>query len=180
MKLHAVITIALATAATTFAAQHKLVVCSEIGNGFVISRAQSVAGTVYSAIGTHIDWRRPSSCPADAIHITYSYETPRDLMPGAWAYAKPYEGIHIVVFYDRILNLYGPELFPTVLGYAMAHEIGHILEGVKRHSETGIMKANWTPDEIKATRFHPMAFADEDVDLIDKGLEARANLATLR
>lgn len=174
MKIQGVITMVLATAATAFAAPYRIVVCSQLGNGFAISQGESVASTIYSMIGVRIEWRRPSSCPADAIHIDYSYRTPDDLMPGSWAYARPYEGIHIVVFYDRIVKRNRPDLVATTMGHVFAHEIGHILEGVNEHSETGIMKATWAPEEIEEMKIHPMTFADRDVKLIRRNLEARA------
>jgi hypothetical protein len=31
----------------------------------------------------------------------------------------------------------------SLLGYVWAHEIGHVLEGVVRHSGEGILKARW-------------------------------------
>jgi hypothetical protein len=30
------------------------------------------------------------------------------------------------------------------LAHVLVHEITHALEGVSRHAETGVMKANWT------------------------------------
>jgi hypothetical protein len=33
--------------------------------------------------------------------------------------------------------------FPTLLGCAMAHELGHMLLPLHAHSDTGIMRANW-------------------------------------
>jgi len=102
-------------------------------------------------------------------------------LPKALARAWPYEGIHIVLFCDRIQKQHRPEQFSTALGHVMAHEIAHILEGVSRHSESGIMKANWTTDDYSAMASHPLAFADEDVVMIHKGMEAReSRLSALR
>jgi hypothetical protein len=58
----------------------------------------------------------------------------------------------------------------------MAHKITHILEGVKRHSDTGIMKATWTPDDTREMARHPMTFAAEDVNVIHQGMDARGAL----
>ena len=35
------------------------------------------------------------------------------------------------------------------------------------------MKATWTIDDYSAMAFHPLAFADQDVVLIHKGVEVR-------
>ena len=37
-----------------------------------------------------------------------------------------------------------------LLAYIFAHEIAHALQGVGRHSKSGIMKAEWTIDDYRA------------------------------
>ena len=46
------------------------------------------------------------------------------------------------------------------------HEITHVLEGVNRHSETGIMKAHWDTMDWRTMRHSFLPFADEDLRLI--------------
>src|SRR5208282_5160871 len=71
----------------------------------------------------------------------------------ALAMAMPYadSGVRIVIFYDRVEPLlrghHAPEA--TILGYVLAHEIGHVLQGIARHSEAGIMRACWTDNDFK-------------------------------
>ncbi len=173
MRIPGAITIVLATAASASAAPYRVAVCSELGNGFAIARAQLIAGTIFRNIDVRIDWHRPSACPTDAIRIDYSYQTAWDFIPEAMAYALPYEGTHIVVFYDRLLRQNGPKHFPEMLGHTMAHEIGHILQGVRRHSDTGIMKAHWTPADCEEMAFHPLAFSPLDARIIHRNLEGR-------
>jgi hypothetical protein len=150
--------------------RYKVAVCSELGNGFTIAKAQLIATGMFSAVGVRIDWRRPGSCPSAAIRIDFSYLTDPALMPGSLAYARLYEGIHIVIFYDRIQQRNRPA---AVLAHVMVHEIAHILQGEYRHSESGIMKATWGPEDFAEMAFRPLAFTPEDVDLIYRGLEAR-------
>jgi hypothetical protein len=91
-------------------------------------------------------------------------------MPGALAYALPYEGTHITVFYDRIAKGAYPS---TVLAHVMVHEITHLLQGIGRHSETGVMKARWTVRDMIGMGMTPLPFTREDVDLIYLGLGKR-------
>jgi hypothetical protein len=49
----------------------------------------------------------------------------------------------IVVFYDRIAKGSAREGAGPRLAQVLVHEITHILEGVKRHSGSGVMKARW-------------------------------------
>ena len=78
--------------------------------------AKTVSSNIFAGIGVKILWYSPKQCPAEAIFITFSNETPAGLLPGALAYARPYEGTHIVVFYDRVKNRSGS--VSSVLGRA--------------------------------------------------------------
>jgi hypothetical protein len=41
-----------------------------------------------------------------------------------------------------------------------------MIEGMDRHSETGLMKAHWSKKEIEEMCFRPLSLAPEDVQLI--------------
>ena len=84
--------------------------------------------------------------------------------------AKVYEGVHITVFWDRVerLSRFAPPTF--VLTHVLVHEITHILQGIDRHSESGVMKARWTPEDYYAMAIKPLPFTPEDVQLIQLGL----------
>ena len=58
------------------------------------------------------------------------------------AYALPYEGTHIVILFDRVRKMQ-PNYVPAVLAHVLVHEVTHILQGIQRHSESGVMKAHW-------------------------------------
>ena len=61
----------------------------------------------------------------------------------------------------------------TLLAYVLAHEIVHILEGKGRHSTTGIMKAQWTPEDYSDIASGKLNFASEDVELVHGGVIVR-------
>jgi hypothetical protein len=111
-----------------------------------------------------------------AIIIDLSSNAPETLAPGALAWAQAYEGVHIRVFCDRIRNtVHGRDRLGTfLLAHVMAHEIVHIIEGVSRHSEAGLMKASWTKKEIEEMSVQPLSLAPEDVRLIHIGLLKQA------
>ena len=50
-----------------------------------------------------------------------------------------------------------------LLGRALAHEVGHLLLGVRGHSRTGIMRAVWTDDELTRDRPDDWVFAAGDI-----------------
>ena len=141
-------------------------------------QAENLAASMFGSIGVQIDWRcgEPRSSSEQALAIQLATNTPKDEKPGALAYAKPYEGVHIVVFWDRIDFGAGPA---SLLAHVMVHEITHILEGTSRHSETGIMKAQWTEQDHSAMLTQPLRFAPVDVDLIHRGFVARRSNSAL-
>jgi len=89
------------------------------------------------------------------------------------AYAFPYEGVHIEVFYDRI-DYGAPDVRTALLAHVLVHEITHILQGVSRHSDNGVMKARWDASDRAGMVRIPLAFEPQDVVLIHEGLKARA------
>ncbi len=149
-----------------------MLVCAAMGDDFAVQRAESIASSMFAPIGVQIEWHRDRSCPADAIRISFSDGTGRKFRPEALAYAMPYEASHIEVFYDR-LRQHGPSRLPVLLAHVMVHEITHMLQGVCRHSDSGVMMAHWGTKELNEMAFQPLRFTDADVKMIYKGLEAR-------
>jgi hypothetical protein len=55
----------------------------------------------------------------------------------------------------------------------LTHEITHILQGVSRHSKSGVMKAHWDAVDYQDMTWRALAFAPEDIELIHLGLRRR-------
>jgi hypothetical protein len=136
-----------------------------------LSRAQVFAGQMFADAGIDLKWKtgRPQS---NAIIVEITAGTPAAEYPEALAYAQPFEGVHIRVFYDRIETMAGPELAPRLLAHVLVHEITHILEGLDRHSQ-GVMKAHWTADDVAGMARKPLSFDSSDVALIHLGVAQR-------
>jgi hypothetical protein len=137
----------------------------------VLPFAQTLASRMFASIGVAIGWRSDlRGCPAEGILINLSFHTLENVTPSALAYAKPYEGKHILLLYDRIAC---ERQIPFVLGHILTHEISHMLQGICRHSASGIMKAHWTRDDSAAMASQQLTFEQKDVDLIYLGLARR-------
>jgi hypothetical protein len=158
----------------------RLSVCTEVVADFrFAAQSQGIASKMFAALGVRINWRQGlGGCPPQGILITLSDRTPPGLLPGALAYAMPYQGAHIRLFYDRIAQS-GPALLPHLLAHVLAHEIAHILQGIVQHSDQGVMKAHWTQDEYNGMLRKPLDFTGEDIDMIYRGLAARAARSTV-
>src|ERR1700676_2447136 len=105
---------------------HSVVVCMEGGDHAGVANAVSRASSLFLSAGVDLDWHAGLSfCQRQhdqAIVVSLLTSTPKTFHPGALAYAYPYEGVHIQVFYDRIAIAY-PELLPPLLAHVMVHEI---------------------------------------------------------
>ena len=143
-----------------------------------VDRAQTIASGMFEAIGITIEWhdyRRPPACAVvqdQAVLVTVNMRTHELDHPGALAYALPYGGKHIYVFYDRVVKT-APGIVPFLLAHVLVHEISHILQGTCRHSLTGVMKARWNTDDHAKMERKPLPFTELDVILIQRGMEGR-------
>jgi hypothetical protein len=160
-------------------------ICVENTVGFsVLPLAEQVASQMFSAAGVGIDWRQGlAGCPVEAIRITLSAlsdHAPADLPANAMAYALPYEGNHIVIFYDRLQRKVKGTQISSLLAHVLAHEVTHILQGIHRHSDRGLMKATWDGSDYQAMMWKPLPFTPEDIELIHRGLAARATRSASR
>jgi len=152
----------------------------------VLARAEGISSRMFKSAGVALEWlsggfgacRKPLQ--TQAVILDFAINTPASQYPGALAYALPYEGIHMVVLLDRIQKKAAdPEQVSPLLAHVMTHEITHLLQGVSRHSETGVMKALWDSRDFRQMAYDkPLPFAPEDIALIQRGLHLRAAGAT--
>jgi hypothetical protein len=179
MKITALVAVAAVAAGASRAAQpnastKKVQICVFTGQDLlIVPQAERIAAQMFASIGVAINWRPLRKCPAEAIQISLTDHTSKDYLPGSLAFAQPYEGTHIRIFYDRVKEVATPHLLPSKLAHVMVHEITHILQGVVRHSETGVMKARWDETDYAEMNKHPLPFTETDIILIHQGLDSR-------
>lgn len=177
------VTAALNTSARHFEEKPSRRVLAYVDNGAVPPRvlhlAEGIADRMFTTAGVRIEWRghahQGDRLPGGALAIGLAVNTPADFLPGALASARVYEGTHIDVFCDRIDRLApAANMAAPLLAHVLVHEISHMLEGIDRHSETGVMKAHWNARDYADMATNPLPFAPVDVTLIQLGLAARA------
>jgi hypothetical protein len=170
---------AVMAAASAYAAENGPVrVCVQhrgLVNNFVMARAQSVVTTVFSEAGIRIEWIPSRQCidaPDSVLRIEMDAAAASRFGSETMAYALPYSvtGTTIHVFYDRVLQDH-PDLPGEVLGHVIAHEIGHVLEGIARHSPDGLMKAHFGLKDYWRMKNPRLFFAAEDVELMHLHLQ---------
>jgi hypothetical protein len=141
----------------------------------VLTSARAIASEIYERAGVAISWetgdrkalrtieRTPmqaaaAGCPAvNRIDVKLGY-IPRGERLGALAYARPFfrDGVRVTVATDRVTAYASKTATPVhvVLGWVLAHEIGHVLKGTDGHSERGLMRAQMHSGE-ESPEFYP-------------------------
>jgi hypothetical protein len=153
----------------------KLAVCLQVGTPdphSIIPRAQALATRIFAGIAIPVNWRacKPAGESSQTpIVVQLVTRTPVGFKSGALGSAVPYRR-HITIFFDRIETMEDPW---TVLGHVMVHEITHIVQGVSRHSHTGLMKPHWNSHDLVQMRYKPLPFTREDLLLLYAGLAMR-------
>lgn len=143
----------------------------------ILYGAKAYAKKLFSQVGVDLQWRTGKR-PENACHaVVVSLEDSARSVPEnsrALAFSYPYApcGPGVTVLLDRIREFVAPyeARAPIILGYVMAHELGHVLEGTNRHSDTGLMRANWNANDIWAMTRTILCFAPEDRVLIRRNL----------
>jgi hypothetical protein len=146
-------------------------------SGAALLQAKSTARELFARIGVDIEWQNGTvrdsgvGCRAP-IEIHLRAGLPGADRPGSMAYAMPYmEGAaRIEVFVGQISSMVPANRLGILLGHVMTHEIGHVLQGVDRHSGEGVMKARWSTQDFRAMEAHALRFDGLDVLLIHAGI----------
>ena len=108
------------------------------------------------------------------IVMDFNATTPEGLETGVVAKAYPYAqgGVRITFFRDRLQTFFNAMTSSVgfFLGHLMAHEITHVLQGISRHSETGLMRAHWSPEDYGQMASKLLPLTPYDIKLIRMGV----------
>ena len=103
------ITMAAMLAGSAWAADksdgQKVVICLDDGKHSGVETAAARASSMFLSAGVTLEWHgEVNFCKGNsgAMVVSLMTSTPKAFHSGALAYALPYEGVHIQVFYDRI------------------------------------------------------------------------------
>jgi hypothetical protein len=155
--------------------RQKPAVCLQVDvpDQHLISRlAQGLATRIFADIGIPLDWRRcgPASESSQRLIVVQLVAGKNEgLTSGVLGYAVPYRR-HVIISFDRIEGMQDAW---TVLGHVMVHEITHVIQGVSRHSDTGLMKPHWSGDDLLKMRHKALSFTQEDLILLYSALAMR-------
>ena len=87
-----------------------------------LAKAETIASRMFATAGVTLEWRDAGSAAcrnsdqARTVVLDFHVHTARSDHPGAFAYALPYQGSHIVVLFDRFEeSAGGPRQVSTIL-----------------------------------------------------------------
>jgi hypothetical protein len=144
-----------------------------------IERAERHAGRVLRDAGVAVIWL---NCPQDAQHeaslgpcseasfpshlhlrIARASRSLKATTVGISFVAEDGKGCYADLFYEPIRQLQEEtHASPSViLGHAMAHELGHLLLGTNSHSSSGLMRAQWTGEDLAMASKGNLRFSQE-------------------
>ena len=166
----------------------------------VLEPAKDVAAGVFRKLGIHIEWAdcTPGSqsaeshpgCQSRAVLETdvlnlkiISREMAQrvsGLFPGdTFGFALPAQGdgfgSNATIFYHSVGTVArdAKRSPATILGHVLAHEMGHLLLGMKGHSRHGIMHVPWGPQELGRASQGGLLFEAKQGRRIQAQVEAR-------
>ena len=146
------------------------------------AQARDVVRAIYSEIGVRIAWTTtrslPSGCTKQPLHVqivTALGSAEGFSSAEAMAFANPFAktGPCVTLFMDRLTAEIHTNPLHTgnLLGHVLAHEMGHVLQGIARHAETGLMKSKWSlHDTAQMWSLGHLHLTEDDADLILRSL----------
>jgi hypothetical protein len=140
----------------------------------ILEHNKAIVSSIFERIGVQIRWSEGEPGPG-SFGIRVVEHAPPSASPEAMASTRLAGGA-ITVFADRVrqrLSRAHPGAAKVALAYVFAHELAHAMQGVGRHSESGILKAHWTNDDFTAMLFNRLAFTEFDLNLIRQRLSTR-------
>jgi hypothetical protein len=84
------------------------------------------------------------------------------------------------IYYQRAVEFAADQLAPEVeiLGCGISHEIGHLLLQTVEHSARGIMRAEWSKEELKLMNIRNLHFSPQEARAMRSEVERRTNAGT--
>jgi hypothetical protein len=175
----------LTTGSESFAAE-RLVVRTYNTDGVTageMTHASEVAGIILRGAGLQAVWRDCTAACTEALGpgelIVRIVAAPHGIVAESLGSAvidiQHGAGTLATVYSDRI-NVVASRTgvdAGTLLGRAVAHEIGHLLLGTAQHSAGGLMRALWSDRELQRDLKADWTFAPDDVTRIARGLGGR-------
>ena len=135
-----------------------------------------------------VDFRAPAQTDAErklqacratsAIEARLIPEAPAHFGSASVGYSTPLStgGVNVTIFYDRLRDTATQRGISVnlLLAYALAHEIGHVLQRSTNHSPHGLMSEVWRTEEFDRIHTTSLTYGKSEVTRMQRTL-ARAD-----
>lgn len=158
-----------------------------------LARAEARASDIFSQAGIEVDWLTCGPAdPADfspnsSACATLSWPShlsvrirPNALTISAETFGQAYvdstgQGVYSNVYFQNLVM--GPQrrqlADADMLGYVLAHELGHLLLGTNSHSPTGLMQARWDHAALSAASHSYLFFTPTQSSILRSRLSTQ-------
>ena len=144
----------------------------------IVAGAEKTAGKIFVKAGIHTVWLNcgepsehaggDSPCQSVPLNQRFDVRIVRDSMGlrssvlGIAFLSEAGAGRQADVFYDGIARIRRESNIDaaTLLGHVTAHELGHLLLGANSHALSGLMRANWTREELLTASMGGLLFSN--------------------
>jgi hypothetical protein len=162
----------------------------------VLAMAEDEATRIFRETGIAVSWLNcPLSiseaqanpiciepCPPRRFALRIISEIPANLAKTSLGVALSESGIYATIFYPRV-NEYAQERIASlsqILGHATAHEMGHLLLGPVPHARFGIMRGEWTAEDLQSITMGAFLFSPRQSALIRQAAIRRLSASSFR
>jgi hypothetical protein len=150
----------------------------------IVAGAEKTAGKIFQKAGIHTVWlncgqpgeQEDGESPCHSVPLSQRFDVRivRDSMGlrssvlGIAFLSEAGAGRQADVFYDGVSRIRRESNIDaaTLLGDVTAHELGHLLLGANSHALSGLMRANWTRDELFTASRGELLFSKSQSDRI--------------
>jgi hypothetical protein len=150
----------------------------------VWNAAAEIVISLFQRAGTGLVWR---NCPGPACpesfgpnFLVVKVNRRENMPPMRWpngacgvALASADSGLYAFIDYDCVVASARIAGTGSLLGHAVAHEIGHLLLGDRSHSTAGLMKKRWGVAEQTLMQQRRLGFQLQEADQIRSALLRR-------
>lgn len=161
-----------------------------------LKEAERIAADIFAAAGVSLHWWTrsvsgamvmeqdfsatggiPCSEPltSSSVQVQILPHAPNGFSPQALAYSLPCatRGIQITVYLDRVETVsHQTRATPSrVLGYTLAHELGHVLLRSLTHEKNGLMKGVWSKSDWQRAAVANIFFTPDETVRMKRWLD---------
>jgi hypothetical protein len=150
--------------------------------GPLMRTAQIHASRLLAGAGVRIVWRNgappPEASEVLRVYMAFVAVAPPEFRgrPRALGAAAPFtRGVRrITIFCDRLARFGDglPGQAASVVGHVLAHELVHTLQGAATHSDRGLMRENWTQEDLATMIRRGLPMTGFDRQLVSLGISA--------